>query len=108
MPPCVPRTHDVEPARPVSLGAHVARAFAAVIRTSRAFVGARAFAFSVIVLGVSLVSSCAADWRADVARWTYPQPLPASLPLVDDRGSAFTLADLRGAPVVLAFFFTRC
>lgn len=47
------------------------------------------------------------DWRAQLAAWQHPAPLPA-FPLVDDTGRAFNLADLRGEPVFMGFVYTRC
>lgn len=47
------------------------------------------------------------DWRADIAAWRHPEPLP-DLPLIDQDGRAFGLGDLRGTPVLVGFVFTRC
>lgn len=46
-------------------------------------------------------------WRAQMAAWRYPAPLPA-FPLVDERGRAFSLDARKGAPLVVGFVFTRC
>jgi protein SCO1 len=49
----------------------------------------------------------ATGWRAELDRWTYPQPVP-SVPLIDQDGRAFELAELAGHHVLLGFIFTRC
>lgn len=46
-------------------------------------------------------------WREELASWQHPAPLP-SFPLVDQRGRAFSLGELRGRPLVVGFIFTRC
>lgn len=46
-------------------------------------------------------------WRAELSTWKHPGPLPA-FPLVDHRGEAFSVSDLKGAPTVVAFVFSRC
>lgn len=47
------------------------------------------------------------DWRASIAGWRHPDPLP-ELPLIDQDGRSFGLGDLRGSPVLVGFVFTRC
>jgi protein SCO1/2 len=37
-----------------------------------------------------------------------PAPNPRTIPLIDQQGRPFALADLRGAPVVVTFTATRC
>ena len=44
-------------------------------------------------------------WRLAVA--ARPQPLP-DVTLVDQTGATFLLSDLRGRPLLVAFFYTNC
>lgn len=60
-----------------------------------------------LLVTLVLASACSADWRAELAAWQHPGALP-SFPLVDDSGRAFRLSELKGAPVVVGFVFTRC
>lgn len=57
----------------------------------------------------ALAGGCASepDWRAEVARWQWQDPLP-DLPLVDQDGRALRLHDLRGEPLLVGFVYTRC
>jgi hypothetical protein len=48
-----------------------------------------------------------ADWRRAIDAWRHPDPLP-DLPLIDQEGRAFRLADLAGTHVLVGFVFTRC
>lgn len=60
-----------------------------------------------LALVMSTSAACTPDWRAQLAAWKHPDPLPA-FPLVDDAGRPFSLADLRGEPLFIGFVFTRC
>ena len=62
---------------------------------------------AVLLVTLVLASACVPDWRAELAAWKHPGALP-SFPLVDDTGRAFRLSELKGAPVVVGFVFTRC
>lgn len=60
-----------------------------------------------LALSASTLVGCAPDWRAQLAAWKHPDPLP-SFPLVDDTGRSFTLDALKGEPLFIGFVFTRC
>jgi protein SCO1 len=68
-------------------------------------------AAALLALALSLgAGACQEDpeaWRKDLAAWKHPAPLPA-FPLIDSAGRAFTLRELKGQPLVVAFVYTRC
>lgn len=59
-------------------------------------------------VALAACSSPPADWRADVAAWRWPEPLPASLPFVDQRGAPHTLGEYADGYVLVAFVYADC
>ena len=89
--------------------AHLALALlaSALLAPARLALARLALALVALALMMSTSVACTPDWRAQLAAWKHPDPLP-SFPLLDDTGRSFSLAELRGEPLFIGFVFTRC